>query len=351
MHSITREQNEGSDVRGETQQTLQSWLRAFLIALCVCGALANAAVWSLVLLRNSDSIAMRVWFKEAKLIQRTDGGVPKEEPAAASSSVIVKGTLVKKPLLTLAVLDVGQGDAIYIESPAGNQMLIDGGPDAAVLGQLERIMPPQDKDIDVLLISNPDKDHIAGFIDILSRYTVGLLVEPGTINKSNTFAHLKKVATTQNVPFMRGRRGMDFDLGGGVHFQILYPQGDVTDISTNQGSIVGVLSYASTTALLTGDSTVASEKVFLKNHPALDVDLLKVGHHGSYTSTSEALLRQVTPAVALISAGKDNKYKHPHDSILKRLESLHIPYEITAREGVIIYVSDGERFYKVERGD
>lgn len=338
MHSIPRQYDSTQNQKAHT-----SWSRAFIIAFCVCAALANAFVWSLVLLRSPYSITQRAWFKE---IQPIAGSLVDTD--VAGTDIDGEDFIRNKPLLTLAVLDVGQGDALYIESPTGNQMLIDGGPDALVLRQLEHIMPAQDKSIDVLLISNPDKDHIGGFIDILTRYTVGLLIEPGTINKSNTFAHLKDLAQKQNVPLVRGRRGMDFDLGGGVHFQILYPQGDVADITTNQGSIVGVLSYASTTALLTGDATSASEKIFLKNHPALDVDLLKVGHHGSYTSTSESLLRQVTPAVALISAGKDNKYKHPHDSILKRLDSFSIPYEITAREGAIIYVSDGERFYKVK---
>ncbi len=249
-----------------------------------------------------------------------------------------------KKVLTVAVLDVGQGDAIFIESPTGVQILVDGGPPRRVLSELSRLMSPFDKSIDAIIITNPDQDHIGGFQDVLKSYKVGKVLEPGTFNESSTYKNLKSEIKSKNIPEILARSGMRLKLGGGVALDILFPDRDVSLWDTNEGSVVARLSYGETSVMLTGDAIAATEKIILANFPPkeLDVDILKVGHHGSRTSTSYNFIKTITPEYALISAGKENKYGHPHQEVLSDLEAFSAKVLRTDLQGTIIMQSDGQ---------
>jgi len=245
--------------------------------------------------------------------------------------------------LIVAFLDVGQGDAIFIESPTGTQMLIDGGPDKSVLRQLGKIMPFYDRTIDMLMTTNPDKDHFAGFLDVLRSYKVGAVMEPGTVGAAAEYAALEKLIEERGVKKLLARRGQKIQLGGGAILEIFFPDRDVSGLNTNEGSVVAKLSYGATSFLLTGDTTRAVEGYLAQLDGArLDVDVLKVGHHGSDTSTSDSLLGFVSPAFAVISAGKDNRYGHPNKEVLARLARFEVPMLGTYARGAIVFVSDGE---------
>ena len=264
----------------------------------------------------------------------------------------------KNGKLTVVFLNIGQGDGIFIESPTGTQMMIDGGPGAVVLRELGNVMPFYDRSIDMLVVSNPDKDHMAGFLDVLRSFKVSAVVEPGTVGASSEYRALEEMIQknpsppkTAVLPFIKGelprrviaQRGQRFDLGGGAYFEILFPDRDVSDMDTNNGSIIGKLVYGTTSFLFPGDAPSAIEEYLAYvDKEYLDVDVLKVGHHGSKTSTSEALLGFASPAIAVISAGKDNKYGHPHQEVLDRLKQFEVETLGTYERGRVVIESDGE---------
>ncbi|MES2416302.1 MAG: ComEC/Rec2 family competence protein [Patescibacteria group bacterium] len=248
--------------------------------------------------------------------------------------------------MTFAMLDVGQGDALFVESPSGVQMLIDGGPTHSILAPLAEVLPLYDKKIDVLMITNPDADHIGGFVDILKNYEVSYIIEPGTFNKSKTYATVEQLVKEKNVKKIIATKGMVLDLGAGAKTEILFPDRDVSHWSTNDGSIISRLTYGNNSIILTGDATKLTEAIVLSENSAqfLKSDILKIGHHGSHTSTSKAFVSAVAPTYALISDGKGNSYGHPHQETLDTLNSFHIKILRTDLLGTIIFKSDGEKF-------
>ena len=250
-------------------------------------------------------------------------------------------------ILTVAFLDVGQGDAIFIESPTGKQIILDGGPDGSVLSRIGTLMPFYDRSIDMLIVSNPDKDHFAGFIDVLKNYQVENIIEPGTIPNTEIYKIFKEFVKKEGAKETLARRGMVIDLGGGAYLQILFPDRDVSGLSTNDGSIIAKLAYGNTSFLLEGDAPQNIEKYLVSlDGKNLDVDVLKLGHHGSKTSSGDALLSVASPEYAIISAGLHNKYGHPHKEVLDRLAKYNIPALGTYEDGTIIFESDGERLWR-----
>jgi len=243
--------------------------------------------------------------------------------------------------LTFAMLDVGQGDALFIESPTGAQILVDLGPPRKILSQLRRVMSPFDRTIDGIIITNPDQDHIGGFSDVMKIYKVESIFEPGTLTDSKTFQNLKTEVENQNIPSTLAKKGMRIHLGGGAVIDILFPDRDVFDWATNDGSVMARLTYGTTSIMLSGDATTATEKMVLGNSSAqLKSSILKVGHHGSRTSTSEEFVKAVSPQYALISSGKDNKYGHPHADTLQTLERFGVKILRTDILGTIILSCD-----------
>ncbi|MBP9715339.1 MAG: MBL fold metallo-hydrolase [Candidatus Pacebacteria bacterium] len=249
----------------------------------------------------------------------------------------------KKDYLTFAMLNVGQGDALFIESPTGTQILIDGGPPRKILSRLSRVMPLFDKSIDAIIITNPDLDHIGGFLDVLKVYKVGQVYEAGTWNESKTYENLKNKIKEKNIPISLAQKGMRIKLGGGAVLDILFPDRDVSTWTTNDGSVVARLTYGETSVMLTGDATSETEKLILGSNPIsdLDIDILKIAHHGSRTSTSDIFVEAVSPEYALISSDGGKKYGHPHKETLDTLNSFGSKIFRTDLLGTIIMKSDG----------
>jgi competence protein ComEC len=245
-------------------------------------------------------------------------------------------------VLTFAMLDIGQGDALFIESPSGTQVMFDGGPARSVLGLLAKVMSPFDKSIDAIFITNPDADHIGGFADVLKNYKVGMVFEPGTLTDSKTYQNLKTEIKKQNIPDVLVKKGMRLDVGGGAFIDILFPDRDVSSWATNDGSLVARLSYGNNSIMLTGDAPIKTEQIVLKENKESDLKstFLKVGHHGSRTSTGESFVKAIAPTYALISDGKNNKYGHPHKETLDILTNLGVKILRTDLLGSIILKCD-----------
>ncbi|MFH1979111.1 MAG: MBL fold metallo-hydrolase [Patescibacteria group bacterium] len=245
--------------------------------------------------------------------------------------------------LEVYFLDVGQGDAIFIQAENGNQVLLDGGKNKEVLRQLSKVMPFYDRSINVVIESHPDSDHISGLVDVLKRYNVGLMMESGVDTSSDVYQEIEKVVKEKNIQKVLARKGMIINLGGGAYLEILFPDREVNGLETNQASIVAKLVYGETSFLLTGDSPKSMEKYLVSVFgEGLDSNVLKVGHHGSKTSTSELLLGYSDSEYAVISVGADNSYDHPSQEVLDLLERFDVKILRTDERGTIKIKSDGE---------
>ncbi|HUC88718.1 MAG TPA: ComEC/Rec2 family competence protein [Candidatus Paceibacterota bacterium] len=249
--------------------------------------------------------------------------------------------------LKVAFLDVGQGDSIYIEAPNGKQMLIDGGPDTKVLSRLAEVMPFGDRSIDLILATHNDSDHIGGLPYVLDHYKVGNIIENGVIGTTKIYQNLDNKIKNNNIGEIVARRGMHIilDQEKNIYLDILFPDRDVTSFDSNDGSIVGRLVYGNESFMLTGDATKYTEYLIMhnENSSTLHANILKLGHHGSKYSSGELWLEAVHPDMAIISAGKNNRYGHPNQEVLDRLNALHIPYLSTIKKGTIIFETDGAK--------
>lgn len=249
-------------------------------------------------------------------------------------------------VLRVTYLDVGQGDATFIESPSGAQVLIDGGRDASVLSGLTEAMGYFDRTIDVVIATHPDADHIGGLIGVLKRYKVRTILL--TTNRSDTpeaNAFLRAVEE-EGAALVHGMRGDVFDLGGGpagsTTLAILFPDRDVTDLESNTSSIVAKVTYGTADFLFMGDAPSSIETYLVSlGSTGLESEVLKVGHHGSRTSTNPLFIGAVKPMVGIISAGKDNTYGHPHSEVLDTLRRHNVLTKNTADDGSILVESDG----------
>lgn len=242
---------------------------------------------------------------------------------------------------TISFIDVGQGDSILIQSPSGKQMLMDGGRSKSVLSELENLLPYFDQSIDVVIGTHPDADHIGGLPYVVQEYEIGALFEPGSSSDSKIYTSLEKSVSDKKIPHLYARENMVIDFGDDSYFVFLFPNQDVHNWETNNSSIVGMYVYKDTSFLLTGDAPIATESYLIKKYPTLTTDVLKLGHHGSRTSSSEAFLKSLHPGLAIISAGKGNSYGHPHQEVIERLSMLDIPSFSTIDFGTITLNSNG----------
>ncbi|MBI5045990.1 MAG: MBL fold metallo-hydrolase [Candidatus Niyogibacteria bacterium] len=247
-------------------------------------------------------------------------------------------------ILTVAFLNVGQGDAIFIDAPNGNQVLMDGGPNKTVLKELSAVMSFYDRSLDMLIMSHPNLDHIGGLVEALKRYEVGTAVDSGASHSIGEYAEWKRLIANNGVKYLQGSSGVRIHLADGVYLDVLSPKkGEpLQSKNINDVMLTARLVYGNTSFLLTGDMERTLEYKLVDGGSALDATVLKVGHHGSRTSSSEYFLNAVHPKYAVIQVGKNNKYGHPHQEILNRLQAAGIGILRTDTDGRIIFRSDGK---------
>ena len=245
--------------------------------------------------------------------------------------------------LTVAFLDVGQGDSIYIEAPNGNQMIIDGGPSSgAELRALGQVMPFWDRSIDLVLATHPDQDHVGGLPAVINRMDVKNVVTTENTSGTGAYGAFEKAISEKHPQRILARTGEKIILDNGVALEVLFPDRNTTGWDTNTGSIVARLSYGNQSFLFTGDSPQSVEKYLIsKNSRQIHSNVLKLGHHGSRTSSSKEFLSAVDSEYAVISAGKDNKYGHPHKEVISLLDQLKIKTISTIDYGTVIFKTNG----------
>lgn len=227
--------------------------------------------------------------------------------------------------LTVNFFDVGQGDAIFIEAPNHNQVLIDGGPGSAVLSQLGTVMPFYDREIDLVVSTHPDSDHLSGLVDVLEQYKVNQVLTTGVKGKTKEFEKWQELLKNKNIIVEIAQAGQMIKLSENVSLNILSPREDFNGKPAedlNNTSIVGKLIYGDFEVMLAGDAEKKEEDELLNSNINLDSDILKVGHHGSKNSTSARFLQEVFPEAAVIQVGANNRYRHPSEEVLERLEGV-----------------------------
>lgn len=251
--------------------------------------------------------------------------------------------------LSFWMLDVGQGDALFIETPDRYQILVDGGPNANVVQRLGEIMPFWDRTIDLIVLTHPHADHVSGLIEVLKRYEVGAVLESGAVHDGAEYALWKDMGDEEGAEHYIAEAGMEIKTGTYASLTVLAPFESAEGRrfkNIHDASVVLLLDYRDTEFLLTGDAEEKIERGLLQRGALSDVEVLKVGHHGSRTSTSPGFLALVRPEYALISAGEKNRYGHPHAEVVERLEAFGSQLFRTDITGTLRLQSDGTHVYQ-----
>ncbi|MDP3991026.1 MAG: ComEC/Rec2 family competence protein [Candidatus Nealsonbacteria bacterium] len=249
-------------------------------------------------------------------------------------------------LLEVTFFDVGQGDAIFIETPQRHQILIDGGPDSAVLEKMGKEMPFWDRTIDLIVLTHPERDHMSGLLEVLKRYKVENILWTGVLRDTAEYKEWQRLIQKEGAKIYIAQAGQRIE-GGEISFDILYPFDSLEGQEfkdSNDTSIIAKLIFNETSFLFTGDATMKVEKRLINEGEDIDSDVLKVGHHGSKTSSAGEFIQAVSPGTAVISVGGDNNYGHPYPETLAILEKYGIKILRTDLIGDIKIISDGINF-------
>ena len=249
------------------------------------------------------------------------------------------------PTLTVAFLDIGQGDAILIRSPNGKIMLIDGG-NSQRDGQ-EVIIPKLREwgaaQIDVMVATHPDADHIGGLPTVLENFPVASVALTGQLHSTRVYERFLEDIRNLNVKAIRVRTGTQIPFDPAVNLEVLGPDAQFVaeEGETNNASIVIRMLYGQVSFMFTGDAELEEEAAILASGADVRSTVLKVGHHGSRGSTGEAFLAAVAPQIGAITAGQGNQYGHPHSETLDRLKRAGLQIFRTDQSGTITVETDG----------
>jgi competence protein ComEC len=252
-------------------------------------------------------------------------------------------------MLRVSFLDVGQGDAIFIESPSGKQILIDGGLGTEVLRELSAQMPWYDRALDLVVGTHPDMDHIGGLIGVLDRFRVRLMLLPTTDGSTSAW---NAYQTRVDEEIVRGAlaveaiRGQILDIGGGAYIEVLFPDRALPHVDANTGCIIARVVYGATAFMLSCDAPDEIERYLVNLDPnSVTADVLKAGHHGSKTSSSEIFIDAVSPRFVVYSRGCDNSYGHPAPEVVARYSERNIEAFDTCTDSTITFESDGRTVF------
>lgn len=256
--------------------------------------------------------------------------------------------------LLVVFCDVGQGDAIYIRTPRGADVLVDGGPDERVLNCLSRHMPFWDREIELAFLTHPQADHLNGLLAVLQRYKIdnfGIGIEG---NESIGYKSLLDLLRKDNVKIFNPYLGQKISFNDEVSFNVLWPYSEWVTKQLGQGAVLGaktstdlnifstvlLLKYKNFDCLLMGDADSTIQDEILEDNNILSVDVLKVPHHGSKTALLDSFLNTVKPKLAVISVGR-NSYGHPAGELVERLKAFGVMVLRTDEKNGVEVTSDG----------
>ncbi|MFW6157648.1 MAG: ComEC/Rec2 family competence protein, partial [Balneolaceae bacterium] len=268
------------------------------------------------------------------------------------ASALVKKFSVKR--LSVTYFDVGQGDAALVQSPAGRNYLIDTGRWSPGYNSARYVILPHLKAegidrLDGIFLSHPHSDHIGGTVEILEEIAVDTLYETGFSYDSDLYKQYRKTAQNKGVPVRQLQAGANLNMDPAMLILVYGPQPGPFGDDPNEHSLVLEFIYGNTEFLFTGDAGTEQERNLLQNYkPLLDSDVLKVGHHGSKTSSSDPFLDKVRPDHAVTSLELQNRFRHPHPDASLRLHNSGAHLHFTSLDRAIIFHSDGNRIWPDE---
>jgi competence protein ComEC len=243
--------------------------------------------------------------------------------------------------MSVDFINVGQGDSILMTTPNGSTILVDGGKRSAGNDVLNHLASKGITFLDVVVATHPDADHIGGLIDVLNEIEVGEVIDSGKTHTSETYLEYLSIIDHKNIPFTVAEEGDFIDVDPEVNIEVLNSGENSND--NNESSIVLMVSHGEVDYLLTGDAGVEVEERLI-NEYYLDAEVLKVGHHGSNTSTSQEFVEAVNPIFGILSYGEDNQYGHPHSEVYNRLMDYGVDL-ISTTDGTIEMSDDGDYIY------
>lgn len=245
--------------------------------------------------------------------------------------------------LELHMLDVGQGDAILLRTAEGQNILVDGGPGQTVLEELGEVLSPFDRRLDLVILTHPHEDHVAGLVPVLQRFEVGEVLLSAPEYSNQAYEALMEEIAEREIPYSFADDERDFEFED-VKLDVLFPfepfTGDEMENVNNSSPVIKVV-WGEVEVLLTGDAEQEVEAALLAAGMDLSADIIKAGHHGSRSSSTDAFLEAVGAELMLISCGAGNDYGHPHEETLEKADDLNMEVRRTDLEGRIsIYFED-----------
>ena len=284
------------------------------------------------------------------LVQLGDNAAPRLALATSLiATLLVISWSATQPdgYLHVVFMNVGQGDATLIQTPTGRHFLVDGGFYPNVLNdELGRQIPFWDREIDVLVATHPDADHISGLVGVFDRYRVGRLITNGEgIGESPIYDTLLLAAEAASTSIQPALAGQAIEVGDGVRLEMLHPGATLDAQNRNENSVSMRLAYGNFTFLFTGDAEEKGERAMLAGGRPLAAIVFKAGHHGSNTSSTTSFLHAVRPQIVVVSAGIDNRYGHPHPDVLQRAADVGAAVLRTDQLGTIEVITDGRMMW------
>lgn len=306
---------------------------------------------------NTPVVADSVKLAEAKdvemvkvtdKIEKKDNPVVKEGPKELDKEVFEKSRDLK-----VHYIDVGQGDSIFIELPNGQNALIDGGPGSNKNHLIKYLKGLDFETINYLVATHPHEDHIGGLPEVIRTFQIGKVYMPNVTHTTNIFEELLTTIQSKNLSIVKTETGTVLLDEPGLSLKTLAPDPYTAGNNFNDYSIVLRLDFNDNSFMFTGDGETLTEQYLLADNSddELKVDVLKIGHHGGDTSTTQPFLNKANPKYSVITVGKGNSYGHPTSNVIARLENANTEIYRTDTDGTIIATSDGENITFVKKGN
>lgn len=266
-------------------------------------------------------------------------------------SVIFQNSVL--PDLSIYFFDVGQGDSEFISAKDGTQILIDGGPNSKVLNELGKHMPYYDNTIDVVVLTHPHADHVSGLIEVLKRYEIGVVIESGTDYDTAEYNEFERIIKEKKIKKIIIEQPAKLSFYKGAVLDFIYPERSYfseTLKNVHDAMLVSELSFEGKKILFMGDAEKNIEARLTYEDAVGEVDVLKVGHHGSKSSSNDFFLGITKPDYAVISSGKGNRYSHPTQQVLSNLELVGAKIFRTDLDGTLkLEINNGNMSFRSEK--